>query len=439
MKYWVSMVLLLSLVNTGSAQQEVIDTHGTHTVVSGDTLSGITQHYLGDSAFWRENWKLNPQVENPNRLRLGQVLNVIIERQVIAQSARVNFIANEVDKNLQRSQWQPAAAGDELIERDGIRTLRASSAELQFNNNSILRLSEYSQIFLETKKTSLRGIDQGRIEVREGSAELVFEPITPRRTEIELVAGNSVATAGTDASGRGQLRTAASDDGSAQVMVYEGRSEVVAAGAQVEVGRGFGTAVPESGPPAPPERLLRAPPEVAAGPGEQWRVGNEVVAWQPVGGAEAYIVEVCRDRACGALVARQQSTDAQWQPELEPGEYFIRVAAVAPSKLQGYPSEPIRIVIERALIDEQPPELVVVPIGFRQWQVDDWIVGPDSKIRLVANDLGVGVKRVEYRWGAGSWQLWTGDDISIPLGVVELEARASDHFDQVRSLRVAIN
>ncbi len=429
--------LLLVCVMSVVAQQDVIDTFGTHVVQEGETLSGITQYYLGDSVFWRENWKLNPSIDDPDRLKLGQVLNVIVERQIIAQGARINTVANDVDKNLQRSEWQPAEVGDQLIERDGIRTLRGSSAELQFNNNSTLRLGEYSQVFLETKETTLRGVDRGRIEVREGSAELVFEPINNKKTEIELVTGNSVATAQADATGRGQLRTAASDDGAAQVMVYEGSSQVSASGAAVQVPRGYGTAVMETGPPQAPEKLLAPPSQVSAGVGEQWRVANEIIEWQPVAGAVNYEIEICRDPECGDLVLSESTPDSRWQPVLpQMGEFFFRVSAVSRSRLRGYSSIPQRVILETEQADIEPPAIAVVPTGFRHWQDGQWLLGPASELRLEVADFGVGLKSVQIRWNDQDWQRWEGGNLRIPATATRLEVRALDQFDQANAALV---
>ena len=43
------------------------DTVADHIVVSGETLSQITESYLGTSHLWRENWRLNPEIEDAAR------------------------------------------------------------------------------------------------------------------------------------------------------------------------------------------------------------------------------------------------------------------------------------------------------------------------------------------------------------------------------------
>jgi nucleoid-associated protein YgaU len=49
----------------------------THTVVSGDTLSKIAKHHLGDANAWPRIYEANRDVlDNPDRIFPGQVLRI---------------------------------------------------------------------------------------------------------------------------------------------------------------------------------------------------------------------------------------------------------------------------------------------------------------------------------------------------------------------------
>lgn len=133
-----------------AADEKPEDTIGWHVVQPGETIEKITARYLGTPRLWPENLRLNPEITNPRHLQVGQRIRVILERQVPARRARVETVANDVDKNLKRTGWRDAAAGDELAPLDGIRTRERSSTELDFDDGSNLTLTELSQIYLRT-------------------------------------------------------------------------------------------------------------------------------------------------------------------------------------------------------------------------------------------------------------------------------------------------
>jgi hypothetical protein len=131
--------------------------------------------------------------------------------------------------------------------------------------------------------------------------------------------------------------------GGAQVMVFEGVSNVEAGGGSVEVPRGMGTSVPQGGRPLPPEKLLPAPQVLAPVPGTAYGQSNPRLSWRPVAGAASYTVEVCVDAGCGQVVDRAtRVAGTRWAPEGLPlGELHFRVMAVSASGLDGFPSSAV--------------------------------------------------------------------------------------------------
>ncbi|MCC5828202.1 MAG: LysM peptidoglycan-binding domain-containing protein [Phycisphaeraceae bacterium] len=47
-----------------------------HTVVQGDSLTAISQTYYGSARYWRQLVQHNPDLEDPDRLRVGQVIKL---------------------------------------------------------------------------------------------------------------------------------------------------------------------------------------------------------------------------------------------------------------------------------------------------------------------------------------------------------------------------
>lgn len=329
MKNKLALLLLLCAAMTAVAE----DTTGWHVVKAGETLQGITARYLGNAAAWQENWKLNPQLKNPNALTPGQRIRVILSRTLPTRSALIAKVSNRVEKKPEPLPWTAARTGDALAERHGVHTFEGSSAELKFEDETRLTLTEQSLVFLRAAKTVSPKRDRSEIEIVEGHADLDKRSSAARTHDVEIIVGTTTAKAG-DASARARFRK---EGVAAQVMSYRGATGVTSAGASVRVGEGMGVAVPEGSKPPPPEKLLPAPKIEAKDVSEP----HPLFTWAALTGAKSYAVELCRDRSCAEIVTRTTGINAtSWKPSeaLRAGDYFWRVTPQAPSGLDGYPA-----------------------------------------------------------------------------------------------------
>jgi hypothetical protein len=323
------MILFLFALCAFAAAAE--DTIGWHVVKQGETLESITRRYLGTSEGWRENWKLNPQLASPHRLLPGQRIRVILARTLPARFARIDRVSRHVERKPEPDPWTAAKAGDRLAERHGLQTYRASSAELRFEDDTQLTLTEDSLIFLRSTKTTPKR-DSTEIEIIDGNADLEKKR-TAHTHDIEIIVGSVVAKP-QDAAARARFRK---DSGKGNVMSYRGGTSVASAGASVDVGEGMGVSVPEGQRPPQPEKLLPAPSISAV----DVAVPRPLLRWPAVAGASSYSVEICRDASCGAMVARVAGLAAtEWTaPEaLSAGAMHWRVTARSASGLDGYPA-----------------------------------------------------------------------------------------------------
>ncbi len=399
----------------------------------GESLQAITEHYLGTHNLWRENLKLNPEIRDPDLLRPGQRVRVIVERQLPARSASIEEVANDVDKSRRRAAWEDAWQGDQLEPEDGVRTREQSSTRLGFDDGSILTLTELSQVFLKGLETTVTGVRRGSIEIEKGQAELLLKAPQPRLVDIEIVVGDSIARPRPGPAGTARTRSRRPTGGGAQLMVYGGSSRVEAGGAAVEVPRGMGTNVPAGGTPSPPEKLLPAPATLKPPRRAQLGYANPRFAWRPVAGAAAYVVEVCRDPRCDRLVIRAADLRAPaWHPEALPtGDFYWRVTAVSHSGLDGYPSRAVPSAILSGVLDLGPPVVVAALVGTGHVEDDGALVlGRGARIRLEGHDDASGVAEIRYRWGDDRWRVWRGRDLALPDGAsgARLEVEATDNL-----------
>lgn len=435
-------LLLLGAVVPAAAQQgepPVGDSYGWHVVRPGDTLRDITEHYLGDPELWRENWKLNPWIRDPNLLLPGQRLRVIVARRLPPRTAAVTDLAGRVDEKPQPQPWVAAERGDLLRESDGVRTFERSSAELRFDDGAELRLTEGSLVFLRRLGTSLTGETRDTVEIVDGQADLVARRRQSRR-DIEIVVGDATARPrGAEAEHRVRRL-----EGAGQLMVYRGEGDLEAAGVMVRVPEGMGSTVPDGGTPAPPERLPPAPRALEPLSGAELGYANPLFRWRPVAGVTSYVIEVCGDADCGVLVERAVGVEGErWRPDgLPTGELFWRVTAAAASGLDGYPSDTVPFAVRSARRDQEPPVVAFVPRGAVEVEEGGRrvSVGADGALMPALHDDASGVASAEVRWDGGAWEAWDGG-LLVPgrgEGETVLEMRVRDGVGRERLERVVV-
>jgi len=318
------------------------DTIGWHVVKSGDTLEGITARYLGSSASWRENWKLNPDIKDPNKLTPGQRIRVILARELPARFALVEKLSHHVERKPEPDPWIVARPGDKLAQRHGIQTFEASSAQLHFDDDTTLTLTESSMVFLREMKAVQPARDKSDIEIVGGSADVERPVKTKRSSDLQITIGTSTTRPKAGASGsKARVRA---EENVAKVMAYRGGAAVESAGASVDVPQGMGVSVKPGEKPPAPERLLPAPSVANI----DTRNARPQLQWSAVPGAKSYTIELCRDPRCGELVLRATDIVAtSWSPAspLADGELMWRVTARSASGLDGYAATAAKLVI----------------------------------------------------------------------------------------------
>ncbi|TDR19563.1 LysM peptidoglycan-binding domain-containing protein [Marinicella litoralis] len=423
-----TMVLIL-LTGAQSTAVEQTDTLVQHVVQPGENLHTITRSYLGTDILWQDNWELNPQIKNPHQLKVGQELTIIKERIIPAEKAKVLNVVNRVEKKPSEGDWLSAVSGDELVQQEGVRTYEKSSALLEFNDESKLKILEFSQIFLKSRSTGLTGTDSATIEVVKGDAELSWEPIVNNQTEIFIVMGGTVSKPEVKTGQVAELRTGLTTAGNSVISVYQGNSAVSAAGGEVNVKQGMGVAVkPGQAPPAP-QPLLKAP-KISVGVKNIYTYTNPVLNWSKVDGAAQYLVEICADETCQQVLKQQAVDNNQWQINdfNQAGQFHFRVGAVSEDEIVGYRTAAQSLEFTGASDDVAPPLLAIDISGKRNQQEGQLVVGPKAQITLYAYDELAGLSTLAYRWDSGEWQTYQGQAINLPAADASLQVQATDHL-----------
>lgn len=313
------------------------DTVAWYTVRPGDTLIGITIHYLGSPSLWTENLRLNPQIHDPRHLKPGSRIRVIVSRQLPKRNALVDRVARRVDAKPDPEPWATAHEGDLLKENDGVRTFEKSSADLKFDDGSHLTMTENSLLFLKEMKPAQRGPVSETIEIIDGQIDVASRPKKKATAELHVVIGGTSISHKASGDRPVATRSRKASDAKAQVMVYGGSSVVASAGKSVDVGAGMGTQVEQGKAPEPPQKLLPAPTLVEPAADATLHAG---FGWKSVPDAVSYTIEIFRDADATQLVERATGIrETSWRTSALPyGDFYWRATAVNTAGLDGFPA-----------------------------------------------------------------------------------------------------
>ncbi|MEO8500427.1 MAG: LysM peptidoglycan-binding domain-containing protein [Vicinamibacteria bacterium] len=321
---------------------------GNYTVQTGDTLESVAQKFLGASARWRELLTANPEITNPHFITPGSKIRIAPGQTVDAKRATIQQVFRQVEQMPFPRPWTPASVGGVLQERDGVRTFEKSSSELKFDNDSRMIVSEESVVFLREATKAPDNVSRKAIEIRAGQADLdVRQGKNGVENDIEFHIGETRGTAKPGTAGKGAARARRATDGGSRIMVYDGESDVTAAGRTVAVPQGMGLAVSADGRTNGPERLMQAPRALTPNESQTFDFSNPTFDWDPTPGAQSYTVEVCRDPECGQLVDRAVGVRmTRWTPRVLPiGVLYWRVSASSASGLDSFVSAPQQFTI----------------------------------------------------------------------------------------------
>ncbi len=392
-----SYVLFL-LPITANAQVE--DTTLIHTVKPGENLHTITRVYLGTDILWRDNWKLNPHVKNPHMLTIGEELVIIKQRIIPAKKATMRDIINNVEKKLVIGEWLQAKTGDQLRQQEGVRTLESSSTLLEFDETSSLKILEFSQVFLQSRKTSVLGTDSSTVEIIEGDTELKWKPLNIKNSEIEIISGQTKLVPGNIDGKLTALRTGIAQNGNSVVSVYEGSSDVESAGTNITVPKGMGVSVKQGEKPPQPKPLMKSPVVDVNYNALSINYSNPILKWNGIPMAKQYMIEVCQDKLCNQIISQIKTNNTQTQISKiqQSGNYFWRVAAVSDDDLVGYKTKPFSINITSDIADNFGPSIAINVVGKHKVEKQQITVEKNAKLNIFSADQQSGFDKLYYRW-----------------------------------------
>jgi len=344
-----AMLVVLALTAAGTPVRAA---EWIYTVVPGDNLWDLSEHYLHGVLYWQKVQALNG-VENPRKLQPGARLRIPLQWiRVEPTSAQISEIQGEA-RLLRSGDPTPVAAraGTKLFLGDRLIVDAPNSVAVRFADASTLTLHGRTELVFDLLSAyGDTGMVDTRLRLKRGR---VTNRVTPAegpgsRYEIRTPAAVS-AVRGT------RFRLRSDEQGATRAEVIEGRVAVTGAGRRTLLAQGFGTRV-ETGNAPLPSRPLLSPPELTTVPERIERRGA-VVAWASLSGAEQYRSELSASDTFNVLLTDQLSSAPHIVfPDLPDGRYHLRVRGVDNLGIEG------RDAVKTVQLDARPePPLPLLP------------------------------------------------------------------------------
>lgn len=268
------------------------------------------------------------------------------ESSVIAAEA----VLNEKEGNVQSRRqadlvWNERGRFDVLIEKERVRTLSSSFADILMRDESRLRLSENSQALIQKMSMDLLERKQeASVSLIEGDLHVLLAG--GKKSDFDLKMKDIDTKV--DSSNFRVNRTGADT----MFSNYDGELEVASAGGTVAIGRNKGSMVRGGAQPTKPRELLVSPSLSTPEAGLTFYENALTVTWKPVKDARTYLFELARDRQdFSDLVLTKKDIRATSfaLKDLQNGVYYWRVAAVDELGFTGAMSRPgwFKVVVDR--------------------------------------------------------------------------------------------
>ncbi|AKE53024.1 FecR family protein [Kangiella geojedonensis] len=302
-----------------------------YTVRKGDTIWGLSHKYLKDPLKFQEIQKYNG-VEFDRRVPPGVTLKFPMEFLKFAPTEVEVSTINGTAHFVRRGIKQQLSLEHSLVLDDILMTEKDSSVALSFADGSELLLGENSELVFDVQtKWGETGMVDSRMRLMKGSAEGRVKPLIGPGANFEVQTPSAVATVrGTEF----RVRVDENDSGVVFNEVDEGTVSVQLHENKASVKEGFGLKTASNLPLAEPKALLPAP--IFVNPQSKYPGHPVTLTWQSIDGAREYYLELFEDAAMTKLVHKAMVDTNQAQlPEVELGDYSVRVRAVDRDGLQG--------------------------------------------------------------------------------------------------------
>ncbi|MBI3195483.1 MAG: OmpA family protein [Ignavibacteriae bacterium] len=263
-----------------------------------------------------------------------------------------------------------AFISEPIYELHKINTKTESRAEVTFNDNSRLQVGENSLVIvygLQSKEPVIK--EKGNIELVKGDLLAKLRAI---EREQEYVVKTPSAEMSFNVESKSKLAVDKSDRST--VSVFEGKTEVTAAGQSIEVPENFGTQVYRDLPPEPPRRLPDAP--IILTPYQDylpWSKDGVTFAWETK--SVSAKLEISTDTNFNTIIWSVTTRKTLSKVNLDGGVYYWHMQGIDSVGLEGKPTAIRTLTIKKYNYDRARLNLFTFDEGVTNVDEPEALIG----------------------------------------------------------------
>ena len=224
-------------------------------VEKGDYLIHICRKYLEDPRKWREVAKFN-HLKNPDLIFPGQRLEIPVSLMPrVPMDGKVTFVYGDVKvQRAENAEWVPLNLGDLVSQGSRIRTGKASSVEVVFDDKNSIFLKPDTALGITTSEKRGASYSANNLYLTIGRIITKLQKVTGSDSRVNIDTPSAIASV------RGtEFGVSADEEESTRAEVFTGTLKVSAMQTTVQLNEGEGTYVQKGAAPVSPRKLLLPP------------------------------------------------------------------------------------------------------------------------------------------------------------------------------------
>lgn len=269
------------------------------------------------------NWKKSFDLAVQSEKQAGEAKKLAESKSKTTSDATIASGKGKIEaKKPADPLWKDAPVRSKLFENDRLRTLSNSFAEILFQDNSKIKLSENSQLVIQKARVDLlQNKSESEVKLEKGNAFAFLSGKSPKKDF-------KVNVPGAETEVNSKAFFLKKEEKSTKIANYDGEIALKGNGKSVVVKENQGSTVSDNGNVSDPKNLLPAPGIRFPENNTKQLADSITFEWTQVTGAKRYWIQIAQDKEFNKPVFSSKSlTVTSLKVLLEPGIYYWQVAA----------------------------------------------------------------------------------------------------------------